>query len=85
MNKIFKNNFNKLLLVLYIILFMGILFFVNQSTKKQVQTYKLQQNTNLSYNIHTEVSTLINEKKDATLAMAISLASNDLFKTALKN
>lgn len=85
MNKIFKNNFNKLLILLYVVLFFGIIVFINQSIKNQVQEYKLQENTNLSQRIHTEVGTLIEEKKEATLAMAISLASNDLFKTALKN
>jgi len=85
MTKIFKNNFNKLLIVLYILLFVGIIYFVNESIKNEVQEYKLQENTNLSQKIHTEVVTLIEEKKDATLAMAISLASNEIFKTALRN
>lgn len=85
MNTILQNNFNKLLILLYIILSIGIVIFTYQSTKNQIFSYKLQQNASLSQNIHTEVATLITEKKDATLAMAISLASNNIFKNALKN
>jgi two-component system, sensor histidine kinase and response regulator len=70
-HNILQNNFNKLLILLYIILTIGIVFFITHSTKNQIQSYKLQQNTSLSQNIHTEVATLIAEKKDATLAMAI--------------
>jgi signal transduction histidine kinase/CheY-like chemotaxis protein len=51
----------------------------------KTMTFKEQKRTSLSNKIHSEVSTLILEKKDATLAMAISLASNDMFKQALKN
>jgi PAS domain S-box-containing protein len=85
MNNILKNNFNKLLILLYIVLVIGIISFVIQSVKNEIQEYKFQENSHLSQKIHAEVMTLINEKKDSTLAMAISLASNDIFRTALKN
>lgn len=84
MGKIFANNFNKILMILYVVLSIGIVILVNKSIEDEVKYYKLDVNTNLSQKIHTEVATLIDEKKDATLAMAISLASNDIFKVALK-
>ncbi|MDY0122222.1 MAG: cache domain-containing protein [Sulfurimonas sp.] len=49
-----------------------------------IQEYKEEQNTKLSQNFQTQLVALIEEKEEATLAMAVSLAQNDLFKEVLK-
>ncbi|MGM0520073.1 MAG: ATP-binding protein, partial [Campylobacterota bacterium] len=85
MKKLFKNRFNQTLLVAYFVSIIIIGYMTNSSIQSKIETYKEEKRVSASNKIHSEMSTLILEKKDATLAMAISLASNDIFKNALIN
>ena len=64
----------------------GLIVFLTHTTiQNKTEAYKKEKRASIGSKIDSEISTLIFEKKDATLAMAISLSSNDIFKEALKN
>ena len=50
---------------------------------QKVENFKSEKENALAHKIHTEVQTLIDEKSDTTLAMAISLATSEIFQKAL--
>jgi PAS domain S-box-containing protein len=82
--KLFQNRFNQVLSVVFFICVIALVYITYNTIKLKTNEFSQEKRLALSTKIDTEVSTLILEKKDATLAMAISLASNDIFKNALK-
>ncbi|MCD6259309.1 MAG: response regulator [Helicobacteraceae bacterium] len=84
MLQILKRRFNWIVSLFYILVLGFILFLMHTLKENAIQEYKEEQNTKLSQNFQTQLVALIEEKEEATLAMAVSLAQNDLFKEVLK-
>jgi len=79
-----KRRFNVFVVAAYlVILFLSLLFIANLQ-KSKIEEYTQEQNRELLERIKKSVDSLITEKHEATLAMAISLSQDSLFKEALK-
>ena len=85
MFKFVKNRFNLFVLVIYILLLLFGLFFIESFKKEKIASYKEEQNSALALSIAQQQQILIREKQETTLAMAIALSQNTLFKDALKS
>jgi signal transduction histidine kinase/predicted PurR-regulated permease PerM len=84
MLRIFKQRFNWFVVLLYAIVLIVILYTAQTLKQNDIQGYKDKQNSKLSQDFKKTFLALIQEKKEATLAMTVSLAQNEKFKQALK-
>ena len=85
LKNLFHHRFNQFISFVFLICVGLIVFLTHTTIQNKTEAYKKEKRASIGSKIDSEISTLIFEKKDATLAMAISLSSNDIFKEALKN
>lgn len=78
-----KTRGNAFLLSVFIILSVSILFVGNEYKKFKVNEYTNKKYYSIAQSLSNEVSTLITEKKNATLAVAISYSKSEELKRAL--
>ena len=84
MLQILKARFNWIVLLFYVIVLATTFILMDILKDDAIQSYKEDQNIKLAQDFQIQFGALIEEKKEATLAMAVSLAQNDLFKEALQ-
>lgn len=79
-----KRRFNVVVFVAYIVVLLSSLYFIASLQNSAVDAYIEEQNRVLFGRTSKSIDSLIVEKQEATLAMAISLAQDSLFKEALR-
>ena len=84
MLQMLRPNFNWIVTFFYLLVLGSTLVLISTHKENAIQDYKEEHHTKLSQNFQTQLTAFIEEKKEATLAMAVSLAQNDLFKETLK-
>ncbi|MEA1918932.1 MAG: diguanylate cyclase [Campylobacterota bacterium] len=80
-----KNRSNFFLLLVFILLSLSIVYLGNSYKNAKIKNYIYKQYTTLSKSMNNEVSTLIQEKQNATLSLAISFAQNNRLNDLLRN
>ncbi|WP_373072734.1 diguanylate cyclase [Sulfurimonas sp.] len=74
---------NRILFLVFVLLSIAILLIGNQFKDYKVSEYTSKKYDLIAQSLSNEVATLIQEKKNATLAMAISFSKSDELKNAL--
>jgi diguanylate cyclase (GGDEF)-like protein len=79
-----ERNYNRLLVLLFVAITLTV-YFIGQSYKaQQIYEYEHKQYHKIADSVHNEISTLIDEKKNATLTIALSITNNDELLRHLK-
>ncbi|MGM0623348.1 MAG: hypothetical protein ACQESH_04935, partial [Campylobacterota bacterium] len=84
MKKIVKNRYNGVVFSLYLIGIVAIGWASYVVAMQKIEDFKQSKENALVQKIHNEVETLIEEKSNTTLSMAISLATSEVFQNALE-
>jgi diguanylate cyclase (GGDEF)-like protein len=79
-----KKNNNYFILLVFILISASILYFGQTYKTHKIDEYTQQEYASLGKKLNDEIASLIEEKKNATLALAISYSNSDIVNHAIK-